>query len=158
MNAEESRVMAAVVDALEKARAELSYCIAQMNAKRHGSLWFARDSCADALAQVAALQREGDGKSAKGAQSELPEVTPPLPAPFVAPIARDEEYRRTYIPLPGGWEVQTKGRGSSFRIAAPSGHRLNIPDSPYLHETIERMARGIHAECERFAHFPKDPT
>jgi hypothetical protein len=64
-------------------------------------------------------------------------------------IDRDEGYERDYIPLPGGCEVQTKGRGSSFRvvtgIGTPNEQRLNIPDSPYLHETLERMARDIHA-------------
>lgn len=53
---------------------------------------------------------------------------------------------RFYIPLPGGWEVQTQGRGSSFRICdTKSGDRLLIPPSPYLHELLERMAREIHA-------------
>jgi len=64
----------------------------------------------------------------------------------VGPIERDEGYDRTYIPLPGGWEVQTKGKGSTFRICdTKSGDRLAIPPSPYLHETLERMAREIHA-------------
>jgi len=63
----------------------------------------------------------------------------------LAPIERDESYDRTYIPLPGGWEVQTKGKGSTFRLVNPSGFRLPIPDLPYLHETLERMARDIHA-------------
>lgn len=65
----------------------------------------------------------------------------------LAPIERDESMDRTYIPLPGGWEVQTKGKGSTFRICEPGENpiRLPIPDSPYLHETLERMARDIHA-------------
>lgn len=62
----------------------------------------------------------------------------------LVPVERDESCDRTYIPLPGGWEVQTKGKGSTFRICDPSGSRLPIPDSPYLHETLERMAREIH--------------
>ena len=63
----------------------------------------------------------------------------------IEPIERNEAYDRTYIPLPGGWEVQTKGKGSTFRICDPDGRRLAIPDSPYLHETLERMAREVHA-------------
>ncbi|MET3892817.1 hypothetical protein ABIE41_003893 [Bosea sp. OAE506] len=27
-----------------------------------------------------------------------------------------DDHSREYIPLPGGWEVQTKGRGSSYRL------------------------------------------
>ena len=65
----------------------------------------------------------------------------------VRPIERDEDFDRTYIPLPGGWEVHTKGCGSSFRIAVPDNFRLLIEDRPYLHETLERMARDVHAAC-----------
>src|SRR5688572_22980553 len=35
------------------------------------------------------------------------------------PIERDESMGREYIPMPGGWEVQTQGSGSTFRIAGP---------------------------------------
>jgi hypothetical protein len=69
------------------------------------------------------------------------------------PIERDEGFDRTYIPLPAGWEVQTKGKGSTFRICEPDGHRLAIPNEPYLHETLERMAREINAACR-----PTPPT
>lgn len=61
------------------------------------------------------------------------------------PIETDETLSRHYIPIPGGWEVQTKGSGSTFRIVDPYGRRIAIPDAPCLHETIERMARDIHA-------------
>lgn len=64
-------------------------------------------------------------------------------------IVRDELMDRTCIPLPGGWEVQTKGRGSTFRICDPEGRRLPVPDSPYLHETLERMAMDINAICNK---------
>lgn len=67
---------------------------------------------------------------------------------MVAPrIDYNEPYERHYIPMPGGWEVQTKGKGSSFRLCDAEGDRLNIPDSPYLHETLTRMARDINAAC-----------
>lgn len=60
-------------------------------------------------------------------------------------IDRDGFYGRSYIPVAPGWEVQTKGKGSTFRLCEPSGDRLAVPDSPYLHATIERMALAIHA-------------
>ena len=62
------------------------------------------------------------------------------------PIESDAEFTRYYIPMPGGWEVQTKGHGSTFRLCDPKGDRLPIPDSPYLHEALERMARDANAE------------
>ena len=69
--------------------------------------------------------------------------------PTLGQIDRDDSYMRTYIPVAPGWEVQTKGKGSTFRICDSTtkadGDRLAVPDSPYLHDTIERMARAIHA-------------
>lgn len=74
---------------------------------------------------------------------------------LIEPIERDESYDRTYIPLPGGWEVQTKGRGSSFRICnTKTGRRLMIPDQPFVHELLEQMAREIHAACAQPAAQP----
>lgn len=67
---------------------------------------------------------------------------------LVEPMGRDEVYNRDYITMPGGWEVQTKGKGSSFRVSDATGeHRLLIPPSPYLHETLTKMAREVHAAC-----------
>jgi hypothetical protein len=64
------------------------------------------------------------------------------------PIERDESYDRTYIPLPGGWEIQTKGRGSSFRICdTKDGERWLVADE-YLHAILERMAREVRAAYE----------
>jgi hypothetical protein len=61
------------------------------------------------------------------------------------PIERDEAYDRDYIPMPGDWEVQTKGKGSTFRLCDKIGHRrLAIPDAPYLHETLTLMAREVN--------------
>lgn len=67
----------------------------------------------------------------------------------LAPIERDESYDRTYIPLPGGWEIQTKGNGSTFRLCDPNGRRLAIPEQPYIFDALERMARDIHAAHTR---------
>lgn len=62
------------------------------------------------------------------------------------PIERDEHMDRTYIPLPGGWEVQTKGKGSTFRLCdTKSGDRWPVLDYTVLHEVLERMAREIRA-------------
>lgn len=62
------------------------------------------------------------------------------------PIEHDADYDRYYIPMPGGWEVQTKGKGSTFRIAnSITGERFAIFEQPFLFENLERMAREIHA-------------
>jgi len=63
----------------------------------------------------------------------------------LAGIDRDEGMDRTYIPLPGGWEVQTQGKGSSFRLCdTKSGQRWIITDK-MVHKAIEQMARDVHA-------------
>lgn len=66
---------------------------------------------------------------------------------MLPPIERDEEMGRTYIPLPGGYEVQTKGKGSTFRIAKTDGSddRWPVMDN-MLHEMLEDFARKNHAE------------
>lgn len=55
---------------------------------------------------------------------------------------------RWYIPLPGGWEMQTKGGGSTYRLSHRTGpedfERFAVLDS-YLHAPLEAMARDIHA-------------
>lgn len=69
----------------------------------------------------------------------------------VPPIERDETMDRTYIPLPGGWEVQTKGSGSTFRVCdTKSGDRWPIMDCEwgFGHAEWERMAREIHAAAQ----------
>lgn len=62
------------------------------------------------------------------------------------PIERDEEMDRDYIPLPGGWELQTKGKGSTLRLLdkkAGKRHPLPLPD--FIIGFIERMAREVNA-------------
>jgi len=79
----------------------------------------------------------------------------PQPAPHdprrdaYQPIDVDASMARTYIPLPGGWEIQTKGTGSSFRICDPKADRLVVPPSPYLHDELEAMARDVNAAWKR---------
>lgn len=59
------------------------------------------------------------------------------------PIDRDEGMNRDYIPIPGGWEIQTKGKGSTFRIS-DGKDQYPVTDT-YLHKHLERMAR----DCRR---------
>lgn len=68
------------------------------------------------------------------------------PAVSAPAIEHDEQMGRDYIPLPGGWEVQTKGNGSTLRLLdkkAHERHPLPLPD--HIVDFIERMAREIHA-------------
>jgi hypothetical protein len=69
-------------------------------------------------------------------------------APALPPIEVDnaDHRNRVYIPLPNGWEVQTKGSGSTFRIARTDGSDERWPVlEKMLHEPLERMARDLHA-------------
>jgi hypothetical protein len=69
------------------------------------------------------------------------------------PIERDESMSRTYYPLPGGWEIQTKGTGSTFRIAwidpkDPNKYdRMPVCETE-LHRMLEQMAKDIRAAIE----------
>jgi len=120
------------------------------------------DEIADAASPVSKSQAkrvaalEADAQSETGIPITEQNQSVAQVAPL-GPIERDEDFDRTYIPLPGGWEVQTKGKGSSFRICdTKDGERLLIPPSPYLHETLERMAKEIHAACTAPASQPAD--
>lgn len=76
------------------------------------------------------------------------------------PVERDEDMGRTYYPLPGGWEVQTKGRGSTFRICdTKTGERCAVIDSSpdtMVHHAIEQIAVEARAEIERLQAALKD--
>ena len=75
-------------------------------------------------------------------------MTAPNHAAALAPIERDEDMDRTYIPLPGGWEIQTKGNGSSFRIAdTKRDNRYAVFDTT-IHEALVQMAHDIRAAHE----------
>lgn len=64
----------------------------------------------------------------------------------LGPIDYDKDMDRFYIPVNSSYEVQTKGKGSSFRIAnTKTGERHLIIDE-HIHEFIEDMAKGCHAE------------
>jgi len=61
------------------------------------------------------------------------------------PIERDESMDRTYIPLPGGWEIQTKGKGSTFRICDTKKHERWPVLDEHLHAPLEALARDVRA-------------
>lgn len=60
------------------------------------------------------------------------------------PIEHDDIHKtRAYVPLPGGWEIQTKGTGSTFRILdRNTGNRRPVLDDD-LHDVLEKMARDV---------------
>lgn len=65
-------------------------------------------------------------------------------------IERDEQMDRDYIPLPGGWELQTKGNGSTLRLCdtkAGERHPLLV-GAEHVSEFVERMGREVHAAAE----------
>lgn len=69
----------------------------------------------------------------------------PVAQEAIPPIERDESMDRTYIPLPGGWEVQTQGKGSTFRICnTKTGDRWPVLCKD-IHAALEQMARDAHA-------------
>lgn len=71
-------------------------------------------------------------------------------------IERDEQMGRDYIPLPGGWEVQTKGNGSTFRICdTKTGDRMPIPLPDRILAFLERMAREVNAAAQSPAPAPE---
>lgn len=74
------------------------------------------------------------------------------------PIETDEhDPTRQYIPLPAGWEIQTKGKGSSYRLLdRKTGERMSIliNDGQDGREFVTRMALEIHAECAKAAGIP----
>lgn len=70
---------------------------------------------------------------------------PPEVDQWLPPIERDERMDRTYIPMPGGWEIQTKGKGSTFRICNTKAHeRWPVLDET-LHRHLEQMALDARA-------------
>ncbi len=74
----------------------------------------------------------------------------PTPAVSAKEMAREIEYdphdrSREYIPLPGGWEIQTKGAGSSYRLLdKKTGERHAILSG--------KDWQGLQAFFTRFAH------
>jgi hypothetical protein len=104
----------------------------------------------------AAIEGECDGLSITDhhARAILDYVIDAAPAPAVdglevvafPQVDYDAGIDRWYIPVHEKWEIQTKGNGSSFRIAKrdESGDRWLVCDN-HLHAMLEEMARDIHA-------------
>jgi hypothetical protein len=82
----------------------------------------------------------GDGMMVEITENKRPE------------IERDpSDPTREYIPLPGGWEVQTKGAGSTYRLLyKPSGQRKSIlsADISETQTFVTRMAKDIFNETQ----------
>jgi hypothetical protein len=57
----------------------------------------------------------------------------------------DPQIQRHYVPLPGGWEVQTKGKGSSFRLADINTDERYLVIDDHLHLPLMKMAVNIRA-------------
>lgn len=60
-------------------------------------------------------------------------------------IDYDEAIDRYYIPVHPNWEVQTKGKGSTFRIARIDTGEKHLVLDKHLHRMLEDMARDINA-------------
>lgn len=100
-----------------------------------GAIWFE-------IPTVAELEQPAD--AAQGAVAD-----------GYRPIETDAEMGRHYIPLPGGWEVQTKGNGSTFRICDPNDEHMPITGHRFEHEELERMARAVNAEWLKLTTHPQ---
>lgn len=91
---------------------------------------------------------DGKGYFVKLLAAPMPQAEPTSKGE-IGPIECDESMDRTYIPLPGGWEVQTQGKGSSFRLCnTESGHRWIVTDK-HLHPVLEEMARDVHEASQQ---------
>ena len=71
------------------------------------------------------------------AEEVLNKIFPPL-----EPIEHDADMCRDYIPILGGYEVQTKGVGSTFRLAN-ANENFPFTGSHYEHEFLTKMAHDI---------------
>ena len=64
----------------------------------------------------------------------------------IKPIEYDVDMDRFYIPVNSRYEIQTKGKGSSFRIANTVTHERHLVSCAYVQAMLEDMAKGTHAE------------
>ena len=114
-----------------------------------GRVWNAEDMHAyarAALARQAPPAYEGTSERWRTVDIHARQAPAPLSQAVPEGIERDESIGRDYIPLPGGWEVQTKGNGSMLRILdKKSGERHPLPVLDFVVVFIERMAREIHS-------------
>ncbi len=73
-------------------------------------------------------------------------MTTPTSAPEIETDPDDPT--REYIPLPGGWEIQTKGAGSTYRLLdKKTGDRKSIlsADVKETQAFVTRMAKDVFA-------------
>lgn len=64
----------------------------------------------------------------------------------VKAIEVDDEMQREYIPLAGGYEWQTKGKGSTARLLMPDGEtRHPLSEPPHILKALDEMFRAQHS-------------
>jgi hypothetical protein len=77
-----------------------------------------------------------------------PSIASSAPADDLPPAEHDKGMDRHYLPLPNGWEIQTKGKGSTFRICKVNGEddyeRWQVTDER-LHEPLQRIAEDCRS-------------
>lgn len=59
-------------------------------------------------------------------------------------IERDEQQDRSYIPLAGGYEFQTKGKGSTVRLATPNERHPLSWQPPHVEKFLEACMLKQH--------------
>jgi hypothetical protein len=64
----------------------------------------------------------------------------------IKPIEYDADMDRFYIPVNSRYEIQTKGKGSSFRITNTETHIRVIVLNDSLHHVLEDTAKATNAE------------
>ena len=69
----------------------------------------------------------------------------PVTERSVPEIDYDADMDRYYIPVHANWEIQTKGKGSSFRLANRHTDERWMVTDKYLQTALEQMARDINA-------------
>jgi hypothetical protein len=67
----------------------------------------------------------------------------------IKPIEYDADMDRFYIPVNSRYEIQTKGKGSSFRLANTITNKRHLVACEYVQEMLEDMAKGCHAETSQ---------
>jgi hypothetical protein len=88
---------------------------------------------------------QGVAPSAPGSPLQA-SLSTSIPNAVLPAIDRDEQMDRSYIPLPGGWELQTQGKGSTLRLCdtkTGERHPLLLPD--HIIKFMERMGFEVHA-------------
>lgn len=64
-------------------------------------------------------------------------------------IDYDPDMDRFYIPINSRYEIQTKGKGSSFRICNTESHLRLLVTDEYIHPMLEDMAKATNAELNQ---------